>query len=140
MQNLEQFAFSPTGPFSREASSSPHPEGTPHSLLKQQYCPSIYCRDRLLAELHPHLQLLLEQAKGKKIDGLAALNICLQIKTSIELKKSMLEAKKKKWPTFIDFEALPMHITNLKLRLMPFFSDSTSFDLMPSWASLILEL
>jgi hypothetical protein len=137
MQNL---AFSPTGRLSREASSSPHPEGTPHSLLKQQYCPSVYCKDGLPAEPHPHLQLLLEQAKGKKIDGLAALNICLEIKKSIELKKSMPEAKKQKWPTSIDFEALCTRITNLKPRLMQFFSDFTSFDLMPSWASLVLEL
>ena len=53
---------------------------------------------------------------------------------------SMPEAKKQKWPMFIDFEALPTRITKLKPRLMQFFSDSTSFDLVPSWASLVLEL
>jgi hypothetical protein len=139
-QNYQEFTFSPTGSPSQEPSSPPQPEGTPRSLLKQQYCPSIYCKDRLPAEPHRHLQLLLEQAKRKKMNSMAALTICVEIKKSIELTKFMAEAKKQKWPTSIDFEALPKRITKFKLRLMQFFSDPTSFDLTPSWASLVVEL
>jgi hypothetical protein len=74
------------------------------------------------------------------MNSMAALTICVEIKKSIELTKFMAEAKKQKWPTSIDFEALPKRITKFKLRLMQFFSDPTSFDLTPSWASLVVEL
>lgn len=139
-QKCEQLALSPTGSLFQEANSSPSPEGTPRSLLKQQYCPSVLCKDRLPAEPHPQLQLLLEQTKGKKIAGLKALEVCVEIKKNIELMKVMPEAKQQKWPTSIDFEALPKRIAKFKQRLVSFFSDPTSFDLISSWASLVVEL
>ena len=74
------------------------------------------------------------------MNSMAALTICVKIKKSIELMKFMVEAKKQKWPTFIDFEALPKYITEFKLRFMQFFSDPTSFNLMPSWTSLVVKL
>lgn len=58
----------------------------------------------------------------------------------MELMKVIPEAKEQKWPTSIDFEALPKRITKFKQMLMPFFSDHTSFDLISSWASLVIKL
>ena len=110
MQERENLALNPIGSPFQDANSSPSPEGTPGSLLKQQYCPSVLCKDCLPAEPHLQLQLLLEQAKKEKITGLKALEVCVEIKKNVELMKVMPKAKQQKWPTSIDFEALPKHL------------------------------
>lgn len=69
-----------------------------------------------------------------------AANICIEIGKSVKLTNTMIEAKNQKWPTSINFEALPKRIMQLKEKLMSFFSDPKSLDLVPSWAALVVAL